>query len=103
VNPFLRRSLALTDSGSVVPLVGTAVNANGNLRVSLTGSTGFFDIPSVDFHTVIGEGVQAPFQFRGLAHRYIPHEGLAGVPPPGDLKEIGHQPIAGTLTPVACP
>jgi hypothetical protein len=95
-------SLKLIDAGEL-PLVGTAVNPNRNLRVSLTGSTGFIDIPSVDFYTSIPEGYPGPFVFYGLAHRYIPLDIPLGAPPPADLKEIGHQPIAGTLTPVVCP
>jgi hypothetical protein len=96
-------SLTRTEGGGGLPLVGTAMSANDSLRVSLTGSTGFYDIPSVDFYTTIWEGVQGPILFFGLAHRYIPLGIPLGAPPPADLKEIGHQPIAGTLTPRECP
>jgi hypothetical protein len=97
-------SLTLTpNSATVIPLVGTAVSIDDSrLGVSLTGSTGFFGVPSVEFYTTIAEGVQVPLQFLGLAHRYI-SLGPLGAPPPADLKEIGHQPIAGTLTPRVCP
>jgi hypothetical protein len=96
-------SLALAPpGGSVIPLVGTAVSTNLGLGVSLTGSTGFYDIPSVDFHTNIVPGRETPFEFFGLAHRYI-NFGNITPGPPADLKEIGHQPISGTLTPRECP
>jgi hypothetical protein len=96
-------SLALAPpGGSVIPLVGTAVSTNLGLGVSFTGSTGFYDIPSVDFHTNIVPGRETPFEFFGLAHRYIIFGNIVP-PPPDNLKEIGHQPIAGTLTPRECP
>jgi hypothetical protein len=87
---------------TTIPLVGTGVNTDFGLSVSLTGSTGFGTVPSVDIHTSIMPGQGVPFGFLGLAHRYIAIPGLL-LPPPHDLQEIGHQPIAGTLTPIACP
>jgi hypothetical protein len=99
----LNGSLSVTPpSVSDIPLVGTAVSTNIGLGVSLTGSTGFFQIPSVDIYTNIVPGRETPFEFLGLAHRYISFGNITP-PPPADLKEIGHQPIAGTLTPRVCP
>jgi hypothetical protein len=86
---------------TTIPLVGTGVNTDFGLSVSLTGSTSFYTVPSFDIHMNIMPGQEAPFGFLGLAHRYIA-SGLL-VPPPGDLLEIGHQPILGTLTPRECP
>jgi hypothetical protein len=96
-------SLAVSGNPIIVPLVGTAVKDGESLYLSITGSAGFYQLPSVEFYTRIREGDVTPFEFFGLAHRYVSQPGLVGVPPPGDLKEIGHQPFSGTLNPRACP
>jgi hypothetical protein len=95
-------SLSITGNPLVIPLVGTAVKDSESLALSLTGSAGFYHLPSMEFYTRIREGGGPPIEFFGLAHRYVSHPNLL-LPPPGDLKEIGHQPFSGTLTPRACP
>jgi hypothetical protein len=96
----LNGSLSVTGNSIVIPLVGTAVKDGESLRLSVTGPGGY---ESIQLAAQIRENSDAAITFFGLAHRYVTHPGLVGVPPPGDLKEIGHQPFSGTLTPRACP
>jgi hypothetical protein len=96
-------SLAISGNPIIVPLVGTAVKDSESLCLSLTRSAGFYHLPSVEFYTRIRESDVTPIEFFGLAHRYMPDPAMVGAPPPADLKEIGHQPFSGTLTPRACP
>jgi hypothetical protein len=93
-------SLSVAGNSIVIPLVGTAVKDGESLRLSVTGPLGY---DSIQFATQLKQQNEAVITFFGLAHRYVTSPGLVGIPPPGDLKEIGHQPFSGTLTSRACP